>query len=220
MNLNDFRPVDITTKKQAEAICGTLSSPSKMPCHGFSIPAQACQVGSKLRKIPGSVCANCYALKGNYQFPGVKRALEQRLGNLYHPQWVEAISFLIRRTGEAFFRWHDSGDLQSLAHLINIVRVAEALPDVQFWLPTREKKLVNEYARAIGPFPGNLTVRLSAAMVGAEAPAGPTNSVVRLHGAAAAPGQHACPAPRQGNKCGSCRACWDPAVAVVSYEEH
>ncbi len=219
MNLLDLRPVEIATKKQAEAICGTLSKPSKMPCHGFSTPADACQVGSQLRKIPGSVCAGCYALKGRYRFPNVQRAMEFRLGNLYHPQWVEAISFLIRSTGQAFFRWHDSGDLQSLAHLINIVRVAEELPHVQFWLPTREKKMVADYERSIGALPRNLVVRISAAMVGGEAPAGRHASTVHLQGAEPQ-GQWICPAHLQGNQCGECRACWDADVPTVSYLEH
>ena len=30
-------------------------------------------------------------------------------------------------------------------------------------------------------------------------------------------GAHICPAPNQGNQCGSCRACWDPSVKVVIY---
>ncbi len=95
MNLLDLRPVEIATKKQAEAICGTLSKPSKMPCHGFSTPADACQVGSQLRKIPGSVCAGCYALKGRYRFPNVQRAMEFRLGNL-----VAACPVLAPHAGE------------------------------------------------------------------------------------------------------------------------
>jgi hypothetical protein len=219
-DLTFFRPVDIKTKKSAEAICGSLSKPSKMPCHSYSTPAQACKVGSVLRKVPGSVCSKCYAMKGMYPLPNVQKAMSFRLGNLYHPQWVEAIVFLIRKAGQGFFRWHDSGDLQSLAHLINIVRVAEELPHVKFWLPTREKSIVAQYERSVGTLPDNLIVRLSAAMVGGDPPPGAAySSTVHLQGAEPE-GQWLCPAHTQGNKCGECRACWSKDVAVVSYLEH
>jgi hypothetical protein len=33
----------------------------------------------------------------------------------------------------------------------------------------------------------------------------------------APPGAHRCPAHKQGNKCGPCRACWDPRVRIVSF---
>ena len=29
-----------------------------------------------------------------------------------------------------------------------------------------------------------------------------------------------CPAPKQGNKCGSCRSCWNDKVAEVTYIAH
>jgi hypothetical protein len=29
-----------------------------------------------------------------------------------------------------------------------------------------------------------------------------------------------CPAPKQGNACGDCRACWSADVANVSYHKH
>ena len=53
-----------------------LSNPSKMPGTCFSIPAQHCVTGSVLAKIPGSVCHDCYALKGAYIWPQVQNAME------------------------------------------------------------------------------------------------------------------------------------------------
>jgi len=29
-----------------------------------------------------------------------------------------------------------------------------------------------------------------------------------------------CPAPKQDNACGDCRACWDPLVKNIAYGEH
>ena len=49
-------------KKEAEKIVGGLSKPSKMPGPAYNLPASACITGQKLAKVPGSVCAGCYAL--------------------------------------------------------------------------------------------------------------------------------------------------------------
>ena len=102
-------------KKEAKLITGGLSAPSKMPGPAFNLPAQACITGAKLVKIPGSVCAGCYALKGRYRFKNVKTALSRRLEGLTHPQWIPAMVVLIDNT--PWFRWHDLGDLQSVQHL-------------------------------------------------------------------------------------------------------
>ena len=59
---------------------GGFSRPSKMPCPAYSIPASLCKVGGKLRKVEGSVCGKCYAMKGNYNYPAVRAALARRLG--------------------------------------------------------------------------------------------------------------------------------------------
>jgi hypothetical protein len=59
-------------KKQAREITGGLSKPSKMPGPAHNLPAQACKTGAKLVKVPGSVCAGCYALKGRYRFKNVQ----------------------------------------------------------------------------------------------------------------------------------------------------
>jgi hypothetical protein len=77
--------------KEARAITGGLSFPSKMPGTSYGIPAQACKVGAKLALIPGSVCCKCYALRGNYQWPAVKNAQARRLEAINHPQWVDAM---------------------------------------------------------------------------------------------------------------------------------
>jgi len=203
------------TRDEAWDLVGGLSKPGKMPWWSYSIPAQRCKVGSKLAKVEGTVCHGCYALKGNYNFPNVQQAMERRLASLKDPRWVDAMSFLLRDLAgkkPRFFRWHDSGDLQNISHLHKIVAVAKRTPDIQHWLPTKEKGLVLSY---VNPFPANLTVRLSAyhldtTLNGAGLP---TSSVTTK-------GDETCPAYTQGGKCGSCRKCWDPAIRNVSYPKH
>ncbi len=207
------------TTKEALAICGSLSNPSKMPGHGYALPAQRCRIGSLLQLIPKSVCFHCYALRGRYLFPVVKAAMEKRFYSLTDPRWADAISTLIYRSGDRYFRWHDSGDLRDLEHLRQIVRVCLNLPRVKFWLPTREYQTVEAYRRMGGEIPSNLCIRYSAHLVDGPPPLHyglPTSAVYSAKAPIASRG-HACPAPRQNMKCGNCRACWDPAVKLVSY---
>ena len=202
---------------------GGLGKPSKMPGFSYSVPAQECKTGSKLVKVKGSVCYNCYALKGNYtRFPAVGRALYNRLDLVENnPKWVGAMAFLINwyASKTTHFRWHDSGDIQSVKHLTKIVEVCKLTPNVKHWLPTREAKMVKEYLKDYGgSFPSNLIVRVSATMVDGE----PhkfhehTSTVVTSKSDKG----YTCPAPTQGNECKDCRACWDKRVSNVAYLEH
>lgn len=212
------------TPALAEQITGGLSKPSKMPCPSFSIPARRCITGGKLHDVPDSICESCYALRGNYNFPVVRNAMERRFKGLNHPQWVEAMVFLIEWKGNRFFRWHDSGDIQSVEHLQNIVKVCTLTPAVSHWLPTREVGILGEYKRQGGTFPDNLTLRLSAFMVDQPAPKtlaekfGCVSSVV-VNDETSTLGK-ICPAFKQGGKCLTCRACWDKGEEVVAYVAH
>jgi hypothetical protein len=208
------------TEKQALDICGSLSNPSKMPGHGYALPAYRCRIGSLLQLVPKAVCHYCYALRGRYLFPAVIAAMEKRFSSLSDPRWIDAVSTLIYRSKDRYFRWHDSGDLQSIEHLRNIVAVCMNLPRVKFWLPTREYQTVEAYRRMGGHIPTNLCIRYSAHLVDGAPPIQyglPTSTVVSTT-ASDSEDRHACPAPRQNMKCGSCRACWNPTVKVVSYQ--
>lgn len=204
-----------TSLKDAEAVAGKLGKPSKMPGYAYGLPARRCPVGALLVKIKGSVCSSCYALKGRYVFPNVQQALERRYASLKHPQWIEALIYMIERRKCEFFRWHDSGDLQGEWHLANIVEIANRCPDTRFWLPTREKATVSKYLAAHGAFPRNLVVRVSATMID-----GPAPSAFNTTSTVVSDGSHTCPAYKQGGTCGSCRACWNPTVQNVSYPKH
>lgn len=201
-----------------------LSTPSKMPGYGTNLPATACRVGSELRKIKGSVCASCYAFRGNYTFKNVKTALDQRLEflNTSEPEvWITEMTKAISESMTSFFRWHDSGDIQSLEHLESIVEVCKRTPEIKHWLPTREYRDVIDFVAKHGAFPENLTVRVSAPMVGqylnlndTHVLAGLTTSSVNAHKG------WVCPSSTQGNKCLACRACWDPNIKNVDYVKH
>jgi hypothetical protein len=177
-------------------LVGGLSKPSKMPGWAYGIPARECKTGSKLVKVKGSTCEDCYALKGCYVFPVVQAAQYKRLDSIKHPGWVKAITALINSKKSKFFRWHDSGDVQSVKHLAKIFEVCRRSPDVQHWMPTREAWVKPYLSRA----PKNLVIRFSMPMVDQEAAASwpHTSTVVSGSG-------RTCPAPDQDNACGSCR---------------
>jgi len=204
---------------------GGLGLPSKMPGVAYGISAKRCGVGGKLAEQPGSVCHGCYAMKNNYTYPSVKTAHEKRWEALQDIwAWTDNMSTLLQRLGtmlpdaERCFRWHDSGDVQSLEHLDAIVQVAMRNPEWRFWLPTKEYGIVKDYA-AQRYIPGNLTVRVSAPVIGQ----GPPEIWGRI-GLVTSTVEHnesrQCPARNQGNECGTCRACWDPQVTNVNYPLH
>lgn len=208
---------------------GSLSAPSKMPCHGYSIPAQTCKIGSALRNVANSVCSDCYALKNRYLFDNVQKAMQKRfeaLSSNIH-KWEKYITKLIRHKEKSgYFRWHDSGDLQSLQHLTAINNIAVTLSDIKFWLPTREKSIVTSWL-AQNKLDKNLTIRISAPLVGSNARLNSrlvsfnkSNHTVTTSSVGWDESEYHCPAYKQGNKCGNCRACWDTKVSNVNYKLH
>ena len=207
-------------KKQAEEIVGTLSKPSKMPGYAYSTPAKRCLIGQKMRNVVGSMCAFCYALKGRYVFPNVQKAMEKRFASLTNDLWVDAMTYLIGKVKNPYFRWHDSGDLQGVWHIEKIVKIAKNLPNISFWLPTREYAFVSTYIEKGGEVPSNLTIRLSALMMDGPAPVGIAQRLGLCVSGASKLGNFNCPSSKQGNKCGDCRKCWDKNEFAINYKKH
>jgi len=207
------------TIKQAVSKVGSLSNPSKMPCHGYSIPAENCGIGSKLRKVKNSICSICYALKGRYIFQNVQDAMKKRLASLTDLLWIDYMVFMIgKREKSGFFRWHDSGDIQGVWHLEKIAEIARRLPTIQFWLPTREYAMVGEWL-ATSKKPDNLKIRLSAYMIDGEPPSKIASKLGVLTSGVSKEG-FTCPASEQGNACLDCRACWDSSIPNINYKKH
>ena len=194
-------------KKEASKITGGLSAPGKMPEGSYNLPATACQTGQLLAKVKGTPCSDCYALKGRYRFPNVKDALDRRLKSLTHPRWVEAMAVLIK--GKKHFRWHDSGDIQSVDHLKKIFEVCLKTPATLHWLPTQERKYL-----PLGSYPKNLVIRLS------NAKNNTTPGQAWTHWSTVVDSGGDCPASKQDNKCGTCRRCWSREVKHVTYPIH
>ena len=199
-----------TTLSEAYAITGPLSYPSKMPCPAWGIEIAHCKTGSKLQKVPNSPCSICYAGRGRARFPSVISARQRRLEGSQHPCWVEAMTIVIGNAvsiGVPYFRWFDSGDLQSLKQLRQICQIAEALPQIKFWLPTQE----HNWARKVQA-PKNLVIRLSSRTINIpeQDDVFPTSSVGTTYWTCSAE-------VHERYECGPCRACWNPEVRHVIY---
>jgi hypothetical protein len=229
----------VTTIKEHLAVIGGLSTPNKMPCYAWSIPAKHCITGKRLAERTGTVCSHCYALKGRYMMPNTVAAMNRRyrilmnaLGNYEaREKFTHAFSEVLLMKQQNYlggprdpdyFRWFDSGDLQSYDHLSIIADIADETPTVQFWLPTREHGIVHKWHDVEGKFPANLNVRLSHTMVDQVVTTWPAPGFTYsgVHTGPRPPsGFTRCIAPDQGDQCGQCRACWhDPAP--ISYELH
>lgn len=204
-----------------------LSQPSKMPCASFSLPAgDACPFAVYGE---GSICDTCYADKGFYlfskrtqtpRFQWVKQSLRTQAGTLQLiADLIAAVeaSFGPKHKGQKYFRIHDSGDFFNPKYVRVWMAVAQALPQVRFWAPTRawRNPKMLQALRDLASLP-NVTIRPSALYIGDDAPI--------IDGLAAGstvdgPAQ-ACVAPSQDNKCGECRVCWDAPTTAVSYKLH
>lgn len=214
---------------RAKQIIGGLSQPSKMPCLSYNLPSSKCITGQKLKDVEGSVCYGCYAADdwkwvkrthrySNYPMPNVTKSLKKRYKAIHHPLWVPAMVMAIKSRRNKYFRFHDSGDIQSLNHLRNITQICQLLPRIKFWLPTREYHIVDHFLMEFDR-PENLIIRISAHMLEQLPPkrfehGSMVSKKKRVHGV------FNCGAYKRGGRCGSCRSCWSDKVSIVSYPYH
>ena len=210
----------LTLKKAKRLTGGGISNVNKkMPGYTYGLSAKRCRTGAKLVKIPGSTCSGCYALKANYFYPSVKIGHSRRLRSINNKTWPAAMIVLINHYEKNNFRWHDSGDVQTVDHLRKICAVAAGTPAIKHWLPTREAGILKEFKRNGGRIPSNLVIRLSATK-GHGAPGKSHQHSSTVHTAGVPPIGEACNASKQGGQCLDCRACWNSDIMNISYEKH
>ena len=208
--------------KELEKKIGTLSNPSKMPSYAWGIPIKYCKTGSILAEQEGTICYECYAGKGHYNYPVVVNAQMIRLRAIKKPEWVDYMAELLTlkykklAKSRLFHRWFDSGDIQSHEHLMKIFKVCELTPHINYWLATREYKIISKIKYE--DIPKNLVLRVSGIKIDGQPPKfWKWTSTVHKN---KKPIGYECPAYKQDGECGSCRACWNHKVKQVSYKEH
>jgi hypothetical protein len=217
-----------------------LSAPSKMPGYSWSITAGRTCPGAVYGE--GAICSSCYAggsddpsnrrTRGYITRVHVRRAVLVReqfcrilcataAGRAQFAEYLAGWIAANVRPADPFFRIHDSGDFYAPAYVDAWSAVAESLPAVRFWAPTRSWHIAQSkggrwaesFAR-LNALP-NVAIHPSALHIGEDAPV--------VAGFAAGSGVKAtgwnCPASQQGNACGDCRQCWEP-TAEVYYHLH
>jgi hypothetical protein len=217
------------TQTLARIITGGFGNASKMPGRTYGISADLCQTGAELAKVEGSICSDCYATKGHYRYDSVATAHANRLAAIhraiddpdYRALFIRAAALLINAGGE-WFRLHDSGDLQGEDYALLWMDVARATPDVRWWIPTRERGLISRLdATRPGWQAPNVTIRVSDVYFDQTRRSVPGDRPASgAHKGEPQADAYRCPAPDQGNACGDCRACWNPAVPFVTYRAH
>jgi hypothetical protein len=156
-----------------------------------------------------------------------KAAAEARKGcddlKANDPAEAKRVARYISWDSARHFRWHDSGDLLGLRHMLLIDRVCRLAPTVAHWLPTQERQTVKRYMDHLKreglAIPENLTIRISSPKLDqhilSKTPGVYASSVSTTGEAPAA----LCPAYTQGGTCGDCRRCWGKD-ALVPYPFH
>jgi hypothetical protein len=209
-----------------------LTDARKMPGYSWSIRAILACPGASFG--PGAICGEskehtaCYATQGHYRRSNVVRAQLARYDwarrctktpegrDWFVATMTGAILASYRKTGMVFFRVHDAGDLFNARYTECWERIADALPEVYFWFPTRSWRL--SWAAALHPLASlpNVSVRPSALHFEEEAP-----SIVGLAaGTRASTTTWNCPSSLQDGECGDCRECWLAKQKVITYRSH
>ena len=206
---------------------GGLSNTSKMPCFSWGIPTRYCRRGKELQKDKSSICGSCYAMSGAYLWKPVDNAYTRRYEawlNLPRKEWIDSMvtilnSGAVKKRGH--FRWFDSGDLQGVDMLSDIIAVCIRTPHIKHWLATREYRTAN-YFRDI---PSNLVIRQSHDQIDKLDRDNISEDVhqsvtISDRSTKLTKKQFTCPSLLQDGKCLDCRACWNPKVKTIAYIKH
>ena len=214
-----------TLKMLKEYVGSDLGQPSKMPGYAWGISANLCKTGGKLAKIEGSVCHKCYALRGNYLYESVIKSHHNRITSYDRDNiaWRDAMIELIRKRisqdspdEDKYFRIFDAGDIQSVQMLRDWIFIAIQLPDIKFWLPTKEYRIIRAFNE---PIPDNMVIRVSSPNID-QTPVAKFTHTSTVHSHAKEPVGIICEAYTRDGKCGTCRSCWDHTIRNVSYPQH
>ena len=200
-----------------------LSKTSKLGCYSWSLQAWDTCPGA--RGDDGEAvdaCKFCYARRGNYVYPNVKRVREANLEDWKKDDWVDRMVSAIG--SELYFRWFDSGDCYHRNLAIKIYEVMLRTPNTKHWVPTRMHKFdkFKDVLYDISTLP-NVVLRLSSDSVTGEClDSYLCSSVIVPYAGYPTTNEstYECKAYEREGKCGDCRACWSKDVKIVAYPYH
>ena len=217
--------IQIKTIKQARAITGGIGKANrKMPFFSFGLNARLCKTGSILSKNKKSPCFYCYAKRNMFNTYVVKKAHLNRHKGIKHPNFIQAFTYELnhltkKQTEKLYFRWHDSGDLQSIKHLLKLVKISKLMKKINFWMPTSERKYIRSYLKYKVEFPLNFSERVSSPIIDIEPKRFNYNTSSTFKKIKPI-NSKLCYSIKRGGKCGNCRACWHKNIRNIAYKMH
>lgn len=196
--------------------CLKISQNSKLDLPTYNGSSFVCPFQAK-KNCPSSVCSECYGVRGTFRFRNVKRVcLSNELLWLENPKkWESDMMSYLSWHNPRLFRFFAAGELDSLAQLQAIMRVAASNPEVKFWLPTKRIDILKqiEYSE----IPENLCIRYSGYYIDVVPGVYPCESLARTgdENIVGFP----CPHDFDDTQahCSKCKACWNREITVVSY---
>tara|TARA_R100001463_G_scaffold133130_1_gene194252 strand:+ start:136 stop:753 length:618 start_codon:yes stop_codon:yes gene_type:complete len=103
----------------------------------FSLPAYKTKNNKMVCPFAKDCIKYCYAQKGNYRFPSVKKGLNNRYELSKKDEFVTIMNANILLERPTHVRIHDSGDFYSIAYLNKWVEIAKANKEVIFYAYTK-----------------------------------------------------------------------------------
>ena len=205
-----------------------LSKTSKLGTFSWSLQArETCPGAVDTNGVTVPACAGCYATTGYYHIPSVIKVRADNRTAWRDDSFVADMITALRH--EKHMRLFDSGDFYHAELATKWLEIMQALPGVQFWVPTRSHKVarISLVLSKMEKLP-NVAVRYSADSIdGGFDP--------ELHGSViyTEDGQlldnllqdgliYKCPAYTEthGGKCLDCRKCYDKTTPVIAYKAH
>tara|TARA_R110000824_G_scaffold357640_1_gene545217 strand:- start:1504 stop:2121 length:618 start_codon:yes stop_codon:yes gene_type:complete len=110
---------------------------NKMRILNFSLPAYKTITGKTVCPFAKDCIKYCYAKKGNYTFPSVKKGLNKRYDLSKTDNFVPQMNATIILERPTHIRIHDSGDFYSIEYLLKWINIANDNKDVIFYAYTK-----------------------------------------------------------------------------------
>jgi hypothetical protein len=104
----------------------------------FGIPAlKTCPEADKCKEF-------CYATKGAFRWPTVKKAYEYRYQATRQTNFIELATETLKKKRATHVRIHDSGDFYNKEYLYKWYEIARNLPSKTFYAYTKRVKLLKD----------------------------------------------------------------------------
>lgn len=210
----------LNANAETEIVMVKLSKTSKLGTKSWSLQAfETCPGARNDNGAEVDACRGCYARAGMYHFGAVKAVRALNKSDWKRADWTTDMINALRK--EKHFRWFDSGDMYSLSLARKMYAIMAALPNTQFWLPTRMAKFA-KFKSIIADMQAlpNVMVRFSSDSINGEYTPGVHGSTIIPTVNDATDDMFVCGAYDNDGKCGTCRACYNKDIPIIAYPAH